>query len=169
MNTRRINEWLQITGTFGIIASLVFVGLQMKQSQKIALSATYQARTSTSVDVSIGSLGSPEFISGVAKVYSDEVDSLTVEEFIALKWEFDAYMQIYKNNHLQYELGFLPMDYWQKNVNAMRCFFEDPFYRSIRSTDFRETFAAVVDEIFEEATERPSGCQLIQIPPFVDR
>ncbi len=35
----RLNEWLQVAGLFGVIASLMFVGLQMKQQQEIALSA----------------------------------------------------------------------------------------------------------------------------------
>ena len=168
MNTAKINEWLQIIGTFGVVASLLFVGLQMKQSQEIALSATYQARTGTSIDISIGSINSPEYLSGVAKVYSNTPELLTLPEFIAVKWEFDSYMQIYENNHLQNELGFLPLDYWQKNVNSMKCFFEHPFYRTILSTDFRGTFAAVVADIVEQSIENPSGCQMIEIPSYIE-
>ena len=105
MNTTKINEWLQIIGTFGVIASLLFVGLQMKQSQQIALSATYQARTATTVEAYTGTIGSPELLSGIAKVYSNATESLTAQEFIAVKFDFDTYMQIYENNHLQHELG----------------------------------------------------------------
>ena len=38
MDTHKINDWLQIVGMFGVIASLIFVGLQMKQAQDIAYS-----------------------------------------------------------------------------------------------------------------------------------
>jgi len=41
MDQRKIGDWLQIVGMFGVIASLLFVGLQMKQSHEIAKSATY--------------------------------------------------------------------------------------------------------------------------------
>jgi hypothetical protein len=37
----KINDWLQVVGMFGVIASLIFVGLQMKQAHEIALSNTY--------------------------------------------------------------------------------------------------------------------------------
>ena len=50
MNSARINDSLQIIGLFGVIASLVFVGLQLKQSHEIALAEIYQARTATLVE-----------------------------------------------------------------------------------------------------------------------
>ena len=42
MNSQKLNDWLQVAGMFGIIGTLVFVGVQMNQTQKIALSANYQ-------------------------------------------------------------------------------------------------------------------------------
>ena len=50
MQSRPQRDWLQIIGQFGVVASLLFVGLQMRQEQEIALSAAYQARTATLVD-----------------------------------------------------------------------------------------------------------------------
>ena len=35
MNSEKVNDWLQIVGMFGIMASLVFVGLQVRQTQAI--------------------------------------------------------------------------------------------------------------------------------------
>lgn len=37
----KLGDWLQIIGLFGVIGSLIFVGLQLKQTQAIALSETY--------------------------------------------------------------------------------------------------------------------------------
>ena len=36
MDSKKVNDWLQISGMFGIIASLIFVGLQVKQADEIA-------------------------------------------------------------------------------------------------------------------------------------
>jgi hypothetical protein len=44
MKTNVLNDWLQIVGMVAIVASLVFVGMQLKQSQDIAIAAQYQAR-----------------------------------------------------------------------------------------------------------------------------
>ena len=45
MDSAKLNDWLQVIGLFGVIASLIFVGLQMKQDREIALAGTYQDRT----------------------------------------------------------------------------------------------------------------------------
>ena len=43
MESAKLNDWMQVVGVFAVVASLVFVGMEMRQSQKIALSAAYQA------------------------------------------------------------------------------------------------------------------------------
>lgn len=35
MDSAKLNDWLQVIGIFALVASLVFVGLQMKQTQEI--------------------------------------------------------------------------------------------------------------------------------------
>jgi hypothetical protein len=35
MDSAKPNDWLQVIGIFALVASLVFVGLQMKQKQEI--------------------------------------------------------------------------------------------------------------------------------------
>jgi len=44
MNPERMHDWLQIVGMAAVVASLIFVGLQLKQSQEIAIAGQYQAR-----------------------------------------------------------------------------------------------------------------------------
>lgn len=36
MESKKLNDWLQIVGLFGVIASLIFVGIQVRQTQVIA-------------------------------------------------------------------------------------------------------------------------------------
>jgi hypothetical protein len=35
MDSAKLNDWLQVIGIFALVASLIFVGLQMKQNQQI--------------------------------------------------------------------------------------------------------------------------------------
>jgi hypothetical protein len=44
LNTEKLNDWIQIIAAAGIIASLIFVRVQLKQPQDIAIAAQYQAR-----------------------------------------------------------------------------------------------------------------------------
>ena len=43
-NKLDINAVVQLLGMLGIIISLIFVGLEMRQSQRIAIAGQYQAR-----------------------------------------------------------------------------------------------------------------------------
>ena len=41
MDSGKLNDWMQVVGIFALVASLLFVGLQMNQSQNIAIVETY--------------------------------------------------------------------------------------------------------------------------------
>ncbi|MBT7763962.1 MAG: hypothetical protein HN740_03860, partial [Gammaproteobacteria bacterium] len=57
MKKLEINDFIQIAGMFGIIGSLIFVGLQMKQTQTIALGEQIQARNQMLLDNQLIFLG----------------------------------------------------------------------------------------------------------------
>ena len=42
--------WIQLTGMLGVLGGLIFVGLEMQQSQRIALAAQHQARSEMFMD-----------------------------------------------------------------------------------------------------------------------
>ena len=54
-----IQDLIQLLGMVGIIGSLIFVGLEMKQSQQIALAAQQTERTNMLLD-QINSFSEPE-------------------------------------------------------------------------------------------------------------
>ena len=54
MHSNKLNDWLQIVGLFGVIGSLIFVGIQLKQTQAIALSETYMNRSTAVADMNVG-------------------------------------------------------------------------------------------------------------------
>ena len=159
MNAQKLNEWLQVVGMFGIIGTLVFVGVQMKQTQMIALSANYQARVSTGAEVDMAAAGNPLYLSGLAKLYQGLADQLTAEEVIAHDFLLGTYMKLYENNHFQYQMGFLSEEHWQGSLEEMKCLFESPFYRSLlHSWQFREAFSKLIEQAKKEAIINPSGC-----------
>ena len=44
MDPTKLKDWIEVVGIFALVASLVFVGMQMKQTQEIAIAEQYQAR-----------------------------------------------------------------------------------------------------------------------------
>jgi len=167
MDQQKLSDWLQIIGMFGVIASLLFVGLQMKQSHEIALSATYQARAQIAVDQNLASSGNPQFTSATAKLYSGEIDTITREELVALEYSFAATVVSWENQHYQFESGFLPEEHWKKSFEDMRCMFSNSIYRDLLAGwGFRPSFQKILDEANKSAGENPDDCWAqIVLPP----
>jgi len=159
IDTAKVQDWLQIIGTFGVIASLMFVGLQMRQTHDIALSTTYQNRTATAIDTNIGSINSPELLLGVSKIYLDRASELTMPEAVALEWYVGSVLMMIENNHLQYQAGYLSEEHWQRNLNEMRCTLSVPLFREVAEDwTFRKSFAAVVETVRQEISADTEKC-----------
>ena len=161
MNSAKLHDWLQVVGLFGVIASLIFVGLQMKQTQEIAVAQAYTARAALSIESSTAVIGgSPAILTGLAKLYAGKHKELTQEEYVAIEHLFDATMTNIENNHFQYQAGFLPEGHWQKNVRSLQCMFDQPLYRSMRDDGFyyRPDFREVIEQAVTFAIENPENC-----------
>ncbi len=50
MDSAKLNDWMQVVGIFAVVASLIFVGLQMIQDREIALAGQYQERSAMAVE-----------------------------------------------------------------------------------------------------------------------
>ena len=120
-------------GLFGVIGSLIFVGLQLKLTQDIALSENYQHRTSAIIEMNAGAMSSPEFLSGVSKVYLNKSDELTMPEAVALEWYIGTNLMVLENNHLQFEAGFLTPEHWQRNLEELDCILTVPLFLLVSS------------------------------------
>lgn len=159
MDLAKINDWLQVIGTFGVIASLIFVGLQMKQTQEIALSNTYQARASAGVQKGMAATMSPVLLSAQAKLWVGKDRLLTPEEIVALANSFYADMDTYENNHYQFESGFLNEEHWHQNLLDLRCIFTKPMYQQMLvGENYRESFSELLRDIIEDVKDNPSDC-----------
>jgi len=111
----------ELLGIAAIVASLVFVGLEMRQSREIALSAAYQARADSSMNLRLATLESEALQSAWAKVFihGEALDQLTPEEIVVLRSRWNASMVYLENIHYQYTSGFVTEEQWQSNRNEL--------------------------------------------------
>jgi len=158
MNAEKLNDWLQVVGMFGVIASLVFVGLEMRQTREIAISQIYQARADSERSNYSEAIASPAFLSGSAKLFAGSTDALTPEEDVALILHFMAQLAIWENDHFQNQNGYLSDEHWAMTVQHMTCTFASPYYREMLGMHFRESFDSVIRQISDEAKSDPLGC-----------
>ena len=163
VDTARINEWLQVVGIFAVVGSLVFVGLQMKQTHEIALSSIYQSRSDTTVEQTMAATGSPELLTALAKVYSGRDHELTLPETIAFEYLLGATMTMFENNHHQFELGFLSEEHWQRNLREIECTLDSPLRRRlILDWQYRESFMDLVARIVEKKAGSDGDCWITE-------
>ena len=143
MDFSRWKEIAELVGLAAIIASLVFVGLQLKQSQEIALANQYQARAEATQQLSLTHLEAgyvpftPELRRGVENGASTE----DVQTMLWLWIQMD-------NHYYQYQNGFLEEDAWQaqlNNVREMYSFCPLRFVYDWRKAGLRKAFVDVVE------------------------
>ena len=156
MGNFRYKEIAEIIGVLAIVASLIFVGLQIKQSHEIAMASTYQARSQASQNLKVAALESPELISAMTKILGGKLDEITQSEFVTLDYSIAAEMSGFENLHYQYQLGFLPEEHWQKNRRDLHCWLSLPIYRDIvKYYNYRDSFQKILDAMISEATQSP--------------
>lgn len=153
MDSETLNDWLQVVGLFGVIASLIFVGLQMKQDREIAMSAAYQARSSQTSEVQIAMAADPAFRSFLVKVETGQFGEITADEATATSLYMGAVFNFYENIHFQYINGFIDDEHWAKTRRGLKAILGTEFSRSVfRSHDssWRATYLALVEELISE-------------------
>jgi hypothetical protein len=157
MDSAKLNDWLQVVGIFALVASLIFVGLQMKQDHEIALSGIYQARAQMTIDINLASTNPAEFVSATAKIYAGAIDEITPEELVTLEYNLAASIVLIENNHYQYESGFLSDSHWTRSRRDLYCLFSLPLNRTLLAGwEFRPEFQKVLDEEMDRAANAPS-------------
>lgn len=157
MDSTKLNDWIQIVGIFGVMASLVFVGLQLKQSHQIALADIYQARTTALVDFT-NTMGSNELaLTAFAKLANGEIDQVNEVENLASDWMATSVLVMWENSHYQYRLGFLPEEHWARIKGDIEMQLSNPLWgpyfrsrKSFMTEAFRHEFEKIESDVDTE-------------------
>jgi len=134
MKKLEINDLIQIAGMFGIIGSLIFVGLQMKQTQTIALGEQIQARNQMLLDSQLIFLGDEHI--GRELIAESDVAAINPENMsdeVRAVWRQIISVRgvTIQNAFQQYQLGLLPEDVWQQAVQRISLHWENCHVRPI--------------------------------------
>ena len=144
-----LDVWIQLIGMFSIVVSLLFVGLQMQQSQTIALASQQQARTEVLVDI-IG--GFDEGDKSFVDLISGIVDGSYVDDSNVVRDAIWQIWMLYENDFLQYKLGLMDNEVWEAKLNAMLAIYNACNFRDI--TDLVLGFStAELSELLSETSQ----------------
>lgn len=166
MDPTKLKDWMEVVGIFALVASLVFVGLQMKQAQEIAIAEQYQVRAIFAAEHT-GSWVENEHM--LAMEAADLETAYESGEFgDTFKSDYEAYGPTYvaarsimagkglvtlDAYYFQYQQGFMEKEAWQAFRYRLKNHFRDEYARYIYLNDpqtWRESFREMCDELIAE-------------------
>ena len=118
-----------------------------------------KSRAANTDATNVGAMSSPEFLSGMAKVYANSPSELTMREAIAVELNVGTITTMFEKSHLQYQAGFLTDEHWQRNLADMQCLLTVSLLRDIvMGWSFRESFVALISVIVDEISDEAIHC-----------
>ena len=128
-----LDTWIQLLGMVGLLGGLIFVGLEMKQSQQKALAAQ---QTNMLLD-QVNSFSEPELnYHNMLLMQSGQMPPNPEYEWMAVNTAH-GFWWIAENDFVQYSLGLMDKNIWQAKLNAMEFVYNSCLSRHV--FDFRKS------------------------------
>ena len=112
MNDLNWKQAAELIGMAAIVASLIFVGLQLKQSQDVAISTQYNQRTALSIDIFNAQLESGDLIMWARLGGWDSTSERSAEDLGRLYLTGLSYLTLADNHYYQFQNRFLDDESW---------------------------------------------------------
>ena len=141
----------ELVGTAAIVASLIFVGLEMRQTRVIAMAAAFQARTDSELNMQ-QMLDNTYGLREIGRKLS-VAEPLTPTERINLEKSHQVRFMYLENVHYQVEIGMLSDEIWRAQTMGIKRFLASPQFQEWwerNRVTWRPTFAKTTDEYIAE-------------------
>ena len=151
MNSGQKLNWIETIGIVGIIASLIFVGYQIKLSRDIASADIYQNFMSMIIEIQLTSVTNEPLSQALVKDRLGEEELTFYEQYLIWRW-LETLMTAKDNLLIQHRLGLVSDDLWEierRNISAQMewaCFRD---YWSGASYAYSDDFAREVESALE--------------------
>ena len=145
-----LDTWIQLLGLMSVLGGLIFVGLQMEQTQQIAIAGQVQARAEMMSTRILNGLEGNLDANRLFNISSTDFQNLeSQEKFVAR--QMHTWMGImFENNFAQYQMGLLTDDYWKQQEERIQSWWEKCELRP--SSQQVPSFQAYLDSL-------PQTCQ----------
>lgn len=158
MDSSKLNDWLQIIGLFTLVASLIFVGMQVRQAQNIAIAGHYLDQAALVVESRGAAMQNEALMQDygqriLASGRFPEFEELDPRVLAARVYVARNALTMIDNDHFQYTAGFQSEEAWQSNRRILKEVLTGPYGRYVfeegKDTE-RASFLAVCEELLRE-------------------
>jgi hypothetical protein len=135
-------ETAEVLGVLGVIASMVFVGVEIRQNTDAVRGATLHAVSQQSLDLVMAGVDSPELRSAFTAARENR---LSPEQKSLMNWFLSAKLRADENRFRQVELGILDASTFQQLSNHAA--YRMPYFAEywvLRGDDFAADFQELV-------------------------
>ena len=156
----------EIVGIIAIVGGLVFVGMQLRQSQEIAIASQYQERASTAVEYYSSQMQNDRAIIAKAEEIAAAVELGTASPALKVliesrspesvgMWFYrhQVFFVMLDNFHFQYSSGFMAEESWVAFRRQLRDELSDDFteaYYRDYGANSRISFEELCEQILQE-------------------
>ena len=150
-----LDTWIQLLGMIGLLGGLIFVGLEMKQSQLIALAAQQQARVDTFTNFTNSLTEAGKSYKQLLAMASGRIE-VTEEYEAALDNLANFSWWVYENDFLQYTLGLMDEEIWAAKLSPLQAGYNYCSLRQIwnsRRNGLDKRFVSLVEAFPDECKE----------------
>jgi len=167
LNNPAWKDIAESAGVAAIIGSLIFVGLELRQQQEIALAAQYQERARTGFDYFFGVSEKPIWqkmqadtirrrydVSQLSARDRELFEEGTDKELTDWWIVSEINLMIYDNLHFQYVSGFSSEEIWQSQRDRLKFMLQfNSFTRQqikLAGSRYRQSFVDVANDLIAE-------------------
>lgn len=106
------NRYLEFFGVASVVASLIFVGIQIKQTNDATRSATVLQIKDSWVQLNLAYATSPELVAAEHEVLTNGWDDASIQSQMLFAGTLRTLFHIWSNAYFQYQNGTLGEDQW---------------------------------------------------------
>ena len=157
MNWDAVGSIAELLGAIGVIASLIYLATQIRQSREQMRAATYQQMHEQLTERASWASQSPEIEQAVRLGMAD-FERLSEEDAFRFVLWATGFLMACENAHYQYRVGMLEEDRWRVHRASLKAIFSNPglaqWWRSNPAMpSWSPAFSALVEEILGEESE----------------
>jgi hypothetical protein len=144
---------MQIIGIFAVVLSLIFVGLQMRQTQEIARATLYQMRSDSSREVGGVMIENEHAREISVRVGAEGTQNLSPADALQYFLICDSVLGHFENSHHLFTLGFLADEQWdadRRQLSRLMGGMCRPAWTQETRDGLRSSFADEIDDILEK-------------------